>query len=162
MLGLTALFYVASTAVDFLAYWYLPLLGLLIVPVAAHLKWKHRGYYLGEDHVVTRNGFWSRTTKIVPYHRVQTSVSSETVFQRRRKLGTVVVDTAGSRSITGDDPKAVDFDIETVEEIRETVPDRLYESLRARKRSRSLDRPGPDSGDMTEFDAGSRSDPAAD
>jgi len=162
VLALTALLYLASTVVDFLAYWYLPLLGLLIVPVAAHLKWKHRGYYLGEDHVVTRNGFWSRTTKIVPYHRVQTSVSSETIFQRRRKLGTVVVDTAGSRSIMGDDPQAVDFDIETVEHIRETVPDRLYESLRARKRSRSIDRLQPESEDPGEFDAGNRTDPAAD
>jgi putative membrane protein len=162
VLGVTALFYIASTAIDFLTYWYLPLLGLLLVPVAAHLKWKHRGYYLGDEHVVTRNGFWSRTTKIVPYHRVQTTVSSETIFQRRRKLGTVVVDTAGSRSITGDDPKAVDFDIETVEEIRETVPDRLYESLRARKRSRSLDRLEPEASGPEEFDAGSRTDPTAD
>jgi len=162
VLGVTALFYIASTAIDFLTYWYLPLLGLLLVPVAAHLKWKHRGYYLGDEHVVTRNGFWSRTTKIVPYHRVQTTVSSETIFQRRRKLGTVVVDTAGSRSITGDDPKAVDFDVETVDHVREEVPDRLYESLRARKRSRSRDRLEPESGDVGDLDAGSHADPAAD
>jgi len=162
VLALTVLFYLVSTAVDFLAYWYLPLLGLLLVPVAAHLKWKHRGYHLGEDHVVTRNGFWSRTTKVVPYHRVQTTVSSETIFQRRRDLGTVVVDTAGSRSITGDDPKAVDVDIETVDHVREEVPDRLYEALRARKRSRSLDSLGGGSRESEPFEAGSRTDPTAD
>ena len=62
----------------------------------------------------------------------------------------------------GDDPQAVDFDIGTVEEIRETVPDRLYEALRERKRSRSLDRLQPESGGPEEFDAGSRTDPPAD
>jgi len=162
VLVLTGLLYLSSTFAGVETFWYAPLGLFLVVPVAAHLKWKHRGYYLGDHHVVTRNGFWSRSTKIVPYHRVQTTVSSETIFQRRRRLGTVVVDTAGSRSITGDDPKAVDVDVETANEVRETVPDRLYEDLRSRQRARSLDRfrtagDGPD-----EFDPGNRSDPAAD
>ncbi|PSQ46215.1 hypothetical protein BRD15_09670 [Halobacteriales archaeon SW_6_65_15] len=43
-----------------------PLALVLLVPVAAHLKWANRGYARGEDHVFTRNGFWNRTTKVVP------------------------------------------------------------------------------------------------
>ena len=162
VLALTVLSYLVSTAVDFLTYWYLPLLGLLLVPVAAHLKWKHRGYHLGEDHVVTRNGFWSRTTKVVPYHRVQTTVSSETVFQRRRDLGTVVVDTAGSRSITGDDPKAVDVDVETADHVREEVPDRLYEALRSRNRARNQERIRSQAEGGPAIGSADRTDPAAD
>ena len=144
VLALTALLYLSSTFAGVETFWYVPLAFLLLVPVAAHLKWRHRGYYLGEHHVVTRNGFWSRSTKIVPYHRVQTTVTSETVFQRRRRLGTVVVDTAGSRSITGDDPKAVDVDVGTANRVRESVADRLYEALRSRQRARAMDslRPG--------------------
>ena len=158
----TGLLYLGSTATDLLGYWYLPLAGLVLVPVAAHLKWKHRGYDLAENHVVTRNGFWSRTTKVVPYHRVQTTVSTETVFQRRRDLGTVIVDTAGSRSITGDDPEAVDVDVRTADHVRETVPDRLYAALRSGKRARSLDGLRPDPGELEDLAAEGSADPSTD
>ena len=158
----TGLLYLGSTVTDLLGYWYLPLAGLVLVPVAAHLKWKHRGYNLAENHVVTRNGFWSRTTKVVPYHRVQTTVSTETVFQRRRDLGTVIVDTAGSRSITGDDPEAVDVDVRTADHVRETVPDRLYAALRSGKRARSLDGLRPDPGELEDLAAEGPADPSTD
>jgi putative membrane protein len=156
VLALTGLLYAASTVTGVELFWYAPIALLLVVPVAAHLKWRHRGYYLGENHVVTRNGFWSRTTKIVPFHRVQTTVSTETVFQRRRRLGTVIVDTAGSRSITGDDPKAVDVDVETTDRVRETVADELYDALRTRRHERSLDSLR-DTDSLDQFDAGNRS-----
>jgi putative membrane protein len=142
LLGVTGAFYLASLAFEWVAYWWLPLVGLLGVPVAAHLKWANRGYLVADDHVVTRNGFWSRKTKVVPYHRVQTTVSSETIFQRRRDLGTVTVDTAGARSFAGDDAKAVDVDVATMDEIRENVPDRLYAALRKRAGRRRQDRIG--------------------
>ncbi|PSQ06465.1 hypothetical protein BRC92_00870 [Halobacteriales archaeon QS_4_69_31] len=133
LLVLTGVFYGVSTALEFQSYWWLPLVGLVLVPVAAHLKWANLGYALREDHAVTRTGFWSRQTKVVPYHRVQTTVSSETVFQRRRDLGTVVVDTAGAYSLGGNDAKAVDVDARTADEIREAVPDSLSRSLRRRR-----------------------------
>jgi len=136
LLVLTGVFYGVSTALEFQSYWWLPLVGLVLVPVAAHLKWANLGYALREDHVVTRTGFWSRQTKVVPYHRVQTTVSSETVFQRRRDLGTVVVDTAGAYSLGGNDAKAVDVDGRTADEIREAVPDSLSRSLRRRRGQR--------------------------
>ena len=159
---LTGLLYLGSTATDLLGYWYLPLAGLVLVPVAAHLKWKHRGYHLAESHVVTRNGFWSRTTKVVPYHRVQTTVSTETVFQRRRDLGTVIVDVAGSRSITDDDPKAVDVDGRTADRVRETVPDHLSAALRSRKRDRSLDGLRPDPSELDGLGVDGPAEPSTD
>ena len=58
------------------------------------------------------------------------------MFQRRRDLGTVVVDTAGAYSLGGNDAKAVDVDGRTADEIRETVPDSLYRSLRRRRGQR--------------------------
>lgn len=109
--------------------WWAPLGLLALVPPAAHLTWKHRGYHLGEHHVVTRNGFWVRRTKIVPYYRVQTVLSSETIFQRRRRLGTVTVDTAGALSLFGDDATAVDVDAATAQRLREDVADELYAAL---------------------------------
>jgi putative membrane protein len=104
------------------------LLFVLVLP-AAHLKWRHLGYYVGETHVVTRRGFWSRRTVVVPYHRVQTVLRSQTVFQRRRRLGTLVVDTASSGGILAGDATALDVDAEVAARLRETVASRLQTAL---------------------------------
>lgn len=121
--------YAATLLPDVAGPWYLSALLLGVVPVAAHLKWRHRGYYLGEDYVITRNGFWSRRITIVPAYRVQTVLSSRTVFQRRRRLASVVIDTAGSSSLMGDDAVAADIDAERADRLREAVADRLQVAI---------------------------------
>jgi len=136
LLALAGLLYAGGRLTEYDLFWYLPLVGLVVVPLAAHLKWKHRGWAIDDDHVVTRNGFWVRQTKVVPLHRVQTVFSSETIFQRRRDLGTVTVDTAGAYSFASGDPQAVDIDAATVAELRGRVADGLHDSLRRRARER--------------------------
>ena len=132
--------------------WYYVLVGVPLAPVGAHLKWRNLAYAVCEDHVLTRAGFWSRVTRVVPYYRVQTVVHSQTVFQRRRDLATVYVDTAGGGGLTGSDARALDIDAGAAADLRETVSDRLQESLteaRAVRRRRRLGSPvrsggGPD------------------
>jgi putative membrane protein len=136
---LAGLGFLLQTAISISLSWWAPLVALPLVPLGAHLKWKHRGYHVGEDHVVTRNGFWVQRLKVVPYYRVQTVLSSETVFQRRRRLGTVTIDTAGARSLVGDDAKAVDVDAETTQRLREQVADALYDSLWRRREPKTND-----------------------
>ncbi|MFW6316959.1 MAG: PH domain-containing protein, partial [Halorubrum sp.] len=109
--------------------WYGPAVLLLAVPPAAHLKWKHRGYWLGEDHLLTRNGFWSRTVTVVPYYRIQTVIDSRTVFQRRWDVATIVADTAGSSSLAGTSAAAVDFETDEAIELRETLQTRLRSAV---------------------------------
>ena len=128
--------------------WYLPLVATLLTPVAAHYKWLHRGYWLGENHVVTRNGFWNRETKIVAYYRIQTVIDRRTVFQRRWNVASVVVDTAGSLSVLGQDCAAVDIDDENAVALRTTLTERLNDALidrRAMRRTRSAASPAGDS-----------------
>jgi putative membrane protein len=120
--------------------WFGTAVLLPLVPLAAHFKWKHRGYWLGDDHVVTRNGVLKRQIKVVPYYRIQTVIDSRTIFQRRWKLATVTVDTAGSLSLTQQDAAAVDVDAETAASLRGTLGERLRSALAAR---RSAGRPGP-------------------
>jgi putative membrane protein len=116
--------------------WYL-LAGLVVLaPLGAHLKWRNLGVAVLKDHVVLRGGFWSRETTVVPYYRVQTVVETQSVFQRRRDLATIVVDTAGSRGLTGGDPRALDIEADRATALRETVADRLQESLRTRRATR--------------------------
>jgi len=114
--------------------WYLVLPFVVLAPVAARYKWVHRGRALDEDHVVTRNGFWKRTTRFVPYYRVQTAIDRRTIFQRRWRLASVIVDTAGSRSLTGSDAVAADIDDGDAERFRTAVVDRLRAALAQRRR----------------------------
>ncbi|MCU4717406.1 PH domain-containing protein [Halapricum hydrolyticum] len=119
--------------------WYVLLGGVVLVPVAAHLKWRHRGYRLEDGHVITRNGFWSRRITIVPIYRIQTLVTSETVFQRRRDLATLVVDTAGTYSLVGDDAMAVDIDLGEANRLRQELAEDLQESIVEYRRQRGRD-----------------------
>lgn len=116
--------------------WYLPVTAALAMPLAAHYKWLHRGYWLGENHLVTRNGFWSRETKRVAYYRIQTVIDRRTIFQRRWSVATVIADTAGSLSVLGTDAAAVDIDQDEADRLREQLSDRLRIALAERRRQR--------------------------
>lgn len=130
--------------------WYVTLGLLPLAPVSAHLKWLNLGYDVQPEYVVLKEGFWTRTTTVVPYYRVQTVLDSQTIFQRRRSLATLVVDTAGNSGLTNRQPRALDIDAATAATLREDVADRLQESLvrrreqRRRERLRSIEAESPD------------------
>lgn len=107
--------------------WAIPLAGLPLVPLAAHLKWANRGHRLGDDHFVARTGFVRRTTNVVPYYRVQNVVTERTVFQRRWDIASVVADTASSSSLGNRDATAHDVD--------DGEADALHHELRTRLRT---------------------------
>ncbi|MFB6092572.1 MAG: PH domain-containing protein [Haloquadratum sp.] len=114
--------------------------ALAAVPIAvwfAAATWRHRGHWLGETHVVTRNGVLRRETKIVPYYRVQTVIDSRTIFQRRLGLATVTVDTAGSLSIRGQDAAAVDVAGTRADELRDELEARLTRAVDAYRAGRT-------------------------
>ena len=133
--GLTGLLYAGLSVFDLADAmpWYLPAIAALGTPLAAHYKWLHRGYWLGEDHLVTRNGFWSRETKQVAYYRIQTVIETRTIFQRRWSVATVIADTAGSLSVLGTGAAAVDIDQREAERLRETLTERLRTALAERR-----------------------------
>ncbi|MDG5820620.1 PH domain-containing protein [Natronococcus sp. A-GB7] len=129
--------YLLATATA-LERWYLPAALVVLVPVAAHLKWRNRGHQLGDRYVFTRTGFWNRTTKVVPYYRVQAVVHTQSIFQRRRRLASVTADTASSASLLGRAATAYDVDAERGLEMQLEIEERLQERLRARKRERTV------------------------
>ena len=142
VLVLAGIAYAVDRFTGFSYAWYYVLVGVPLAPVGAHLKWRNLAYAVCEDHVLTRAGFWSRETRVVPYYRIQTVVHSQSVFQRRRDLATVLVDTAGGGGLTGSDARAVDIDADAAAELREAVHDRLQDSLveaRAVRRRRRLE-----------------------
>ena len=129
VLGLTAGLWAVDVFTGWLPLWYLAAGLLVAVPAAAHIAWRHRGYHVGEAYFVTRNGFWRRETVIVPYDRVQTVASSQSVFQRRRDLGTVRVGTASTGGLFGTAAAAVDIDDGFAEELRERVHGRFRRAM---------------------------------
>lgn len=135
--GIAGVLFGARAAFGWPDRWYAPLALVVLTPVAAHLSWANRGYGASERHVVTRNGFWRRTTKIVAYDRVQTVIQTQSPFQRRRGLATVVVDTASSAGFGGREARAVDLDADDAASLRELVGRRLQERLGERRAGRS-------------------------
>jgi putative membrane protein len=120
--------------------WYLTVALFPLAAVGAHLKWRNLGYDVQSKYIVLREGFWTRTVTIVPYYRVQTVLDSQTVFQRRRRLASLVVDTAGASGLTNRQPRALDIDEDHAGELREVVADRLQEMVRQRRSQRRRER----------------------
>ncbi|MFW6000697.1 MAG: hypothetical protein ACOCPY_04480, partial [Halorubrum sp.] len=67
----------------------------------------------------------------------QNVIDSRTVFQRRWGVATVVADTAGTSSLTGNDAAAVDFEIDDVEALKETLTERLATAVAERRGERA-------------------------
>lgn len=128
--GVLAVAFVVARLVGDFDAWYLPVALAPIVPVAAHLKWRHRGYAVSEAHAAFRTGFWVRQSTIVPYDRLQTMTRSRTVFQRRLGLADFVADTASAVSITGEPATAFDIEDHVAARLHERCRDRLQAQLR--------------------------------
>jgi putative membrane protein len=73
---------------------------LLLAPAAllAHARYRARGWTRDAGHVVARDGVLTRTTWVVPEAKVQTLHITQTPFQRRWRLATLLVDTAAGRT----------------------------------------------------------------
>ncbi|QZX99361.1 PH domain-containing protein [Halobaculum rubrum] len=113
-----------------------PLVGVALAPLAGHLTWTHRGHATASDGLVTRTGVIRRHTRLVPYFRLQTVFVSRTVFQRRRRLASVVGDSASSSGLLGGDAVAHDLDADAADRLREELLDRLRGDIAGRRRAR--------------------------
>lgn len=131
--ALTGVAYAVDYTGTYELQWYLVPALLLLAPVAAHLKWRHIGFTIQDDYVITRYGFWNRQTYVVPYHRVQTVFEQQTILQRRWDLASVRIDTAGTRSLGGQDAVAPDIDAATAAKLREFVHDEMQRDVRVRR-----------------------------
>ncbi len=143
--------FAADAYTGFTFAWYVTIGLIPLAAIGAHLKWLNVGYDVQSEYIVLREGFWTRTTTVVPYYRVQTVLDSQTIFQRRRRLATLTVDTAGSSGLTNRQPRALDIDEYTAADLRETVADRLQETVQRRKSQRRKERIQSMGEDLTEL-----------
>ncbi|MFA9503010.1 PH domain-containing protein [Natrinema sp. H-ect1] len=122
----------AITRFSTIERWQYTVLTFAVVPLAAHLKYVHLGYVVGDECLVIRRGFWRRRTTIVPYYRIQTVSTRQSIFQRRLGLASLVVDTASSRTFAWRTPVIYDIDLQAAREIHRTSRGNLQRSLRDR------------------------------
>ncbi|SDR41796.1 PH domain-containing protein [Natronobacterium texcoconense] len=112
--------------------WYFVAVVFLAVPPAAHLRYVNLGYYVGEDHLVIRGGFWRRRTTVIPYYRIQTVSTRRSIFQRRLGIASLVVDTASSRTFFWSPTTIYDIDLEDARDVHRTSRKRLQTALQER------------------------------
>lgn len=87
---------------QWLALW--PVAFIPAVYVLNVLSYRHLGYARGPRYFRTRRGWLRRSTHIVPIRNAQVIVVRETPFDRRHKVASVLVDTAG-KAHTGGSPR---------------------------------------------------------
>ncbi|WP_241431540.1 PH domain-containing protein [Natrialba hulunbeirensis] len=126
------------TQVTVLERWYLAAVVFVAVPPAAHLRYVNLGYYVGEDHLVVRRGFWKRQTTVIPYYRIQTVSTRRSIFQRRLGLASLVIDTASSRTMVRGTPTIYDEELGDARDVHGECRERLQTALRERAESDDL------------------------
>lgn len=119
-----------------------PLLGLVLAPRAARLKWSNIGYRRGKHNMIVTRGFWVRTTYLVPHFRIQNLMVSQSLLQRRWGVATVTVDTAGNRAVN---PKVPDLERDEAHQLRTILFEAFNESIYATPDSGTTsEQPRPD------------------
>jgi len=84
------------------AIWLGPKVLLALVPlvllavVHARLWTRHAAYALLPDAVLWKSGWWTRRTSVVPYGKIQVVGLGQTPFDRRHRMASLSVDTAGA------------------------------------------------------------------
>ena len=124
--------------------WLLPAAALVGALPAGHLKWANRGHRTDQHHFLARTGFWRRSTRVVPYYRLQTVLTERTVFQRRWDLASVVGDTAASSTLRSRDATAHDVDDAVARDLHEALQAGLLADLGRRRTARRRERAARD------------------
>ncbi len=128
LIGLTVFLILVPFALTILnpMVFLIPLTIAMISKKASNLKWINQRYFLGEENIFVRKGFWRRRTYAVPYFRFQNFIESQTVLQKRWDLSKITVDTAGDLWIN---PEIIDLDKESSGELIQELFDRFNRSI---------------------------------
>ncbi len=96
------------------------LLGLLPAWFLAVAHYRHLGHARVADFMLVREGLWNRRTYIVPVRKIQAVHLRQTPLQRRLRLGTLVMDTAGS-PYEWHPPRSIDLGVEYGQELMQRL-----------------------------------------
>jgi putative membrane protein len=81
-----------------------PVLFIPAVYALNVMSYRHLGYWLGDRFFRMRSGWLNRATHVVPIRNVQSIVVRQTPFDRRHRVATLIIDSAG-QTHTGGGPR---------------------------------------------------------
>ncbi|MGZ8361003.1 MAG: PH domain-containing protein [Allosphingosinicella sp.] len=107
-------------------------LAMLIVAGIATLRWRRHAHAIDERALYVANGLLKRRLFIIPFERAQTIGLAHGPLQRRLRLASLHLDTAGASAVRP--PVIVDLDRDRAEALADRLLDLFY---RARARARN-------------------------
>lgn len=125
--------WLAVVAAMLQAYVWSPPLALALLPAFPlvyglnRVWYRHAGYSVTDDHLLYQKGWLNRSTYCLPIMNIQNVVLSQSPFDRRLKLATVVIDTAG-QSNTGGCPVIRHLPLERAVVLKRTLSKRVSET----------------------------------
>ncbi|NIR42718.1 MAG: PH domain-containing protein [Gemmatimonadetes bacterium] len=93
------------------------LLALAPAWLLAHAHYRHLGHARSGSFVLTREGLWTRRSYIVPVRKIQALHFRQTPFQRRLRIGTLTVETAGN-PLDWHAPRTIDLGLDYGRELQ--------------------------------------------
>ncbi|MGD8867315.1 MAG: PH domain-containing protein [Gemmatimonadales bacterium] len=96
------------------------LLGLVPAWFLATLHYRHLGHARAGSYVLVREGLWTRRSYVVPIRKIQALHFNQTPFQRRLRLGTLAVDTAGN-PVDWHSPRSIDLGADYGRDLMESL-----------------------------------------
>jgi putative membrane protein len=109
-----------------LAYCFLPV-GLLL----AFLRFKSRGFYLDENRVLIKTGWFFKKITIIQIDKIQNVIYTSTFFQRLMGLASLNLDTAAGSGFN--DASITDISIEQANELSEKISTEFHLSNKSIK-----------------------------
>lgn len=106
----------------------------LLFALLAWARWRRRGYVVQSDHLFVRAGSISPRLSIIPIRKTQAIELAVGPVQRRLRLASLLVDTAGAPLVAA--PAIVDMDRADAERLGPDLLDRFHEAralVRARR-----------------------------
>lgn len=103
--------------------------ALLALALAAMLRWRKHGYALDDRHLFVTRGWLGRRLWTIPCGRAQTIHVSAGPLQRRLRLGSLLLDTAGASLMRS--PEIVDLDSAEADRLAKRLLS-LFHAARAR------------------------------
>ncbi|MBA5793152.1 PH domain-containing protein [Flavobacterium sp. xlx-214] len=90
-----SLFFIALFIQKQYNYLLTPVLVYLAIAVLLFVGYKNKKLYIENDFIVLKQGIWDVTTTYLDVSKVQQIMVSQSVFQKKRQLGSVTLSTAG-------------------------------------------------------------------
>lgn len=112
--------------------------AMVVAAIFGALRWRRHGYALGERALFVTGGLFRRRLWVIPYARAQTISVSRGPFQRRLRLATLLVDTAGASPIR--QPEIVDLDAAEADRLAGILLALFYRHRAASRQGRPEDR----------------------